>query len=130
MNAKLDTELYFTLPSRIGLLAEVAEAVGDAGVDIRAIGAYDKNDMGEFMMVVSDTELAKSALNEIGIEAVEKTVVTVEVSDRPGALAAIARKVSDAGINIGWVYATTGGGPTAMIVLRTKDDRRVAELLA
>lgn len=129
MNAKVETELYFTLPSRIGLLADATEALRDAGVDVRAIGAYDKDEMGEFMMVVSDPEKAKAALGDAGIEAVEKTVVTVEVMDRPGALAEVARKVSDAGINIGWVYATTGGGPTTTIVLRSKDNRRVAELL-
>ncbi len=72
---------------------------------------------------------AKMALTRTGINPIEKTVVTVEVTDAPGALAEIARKVADAGINIGWVYATTWAAPTAMLVLRTEDNERVAGLL-
>jgi hypothetical protein len=130
MNAKVETELFFVTPTRVGLLAEVTEVLRDAGVDIRAIGAYDKDDHGEFMLVVSDTPLAKMALGRIGIKAVEKSVVTVEVPDRPGALAEVARKVADVGVNVGWVYATTSDSPTAMLVLRTEDNNRVADLLS
>jgi hypothetical protein len=130
MNAKVETELFFVQPTRIGLLAEVTAVLRHAGVDIRAIGAYDKDDHGEFMMIVSDTPLAKMALGRIGINAVEKSVVTVEVPDTPGALAEIARKIADGGVNVGWAYATTCGAPTAMVVLRTDDNQRVAQLLS
>jgi hypothetical protein len=130
MNAKVETELFFVTPTRVGLLAEVTEVLRDAGVDIRAIGAYDKDDHGEFMLIVSDAPLAKMALGRIGINAVEKSVVTVEVPDTPGALAEVARKIADGGVNIGWVYATTSGAPTATLVLRTEDNDRVAQLLS
>jgi hypothetical protein len=129
MNAKVETELFFTTPSTTGTLAQVTEALRDASVDIRAIGAYDKDDHGEFMMVVSDVAAAKAALAEMGIAAEEKSVVTVEVTDRPGALAEVARTIADGGVNVGWVYATTSGAPTATLVLRTPDNARAAELL-
>ncbi len=129
MGAQVETELYFTMPTHVGALAEVTEALRDAGVNIRAIGAYDKEDHGEFMLIVSDTATAKTALEKLGVKPVEKTVVPVEVTDRPGALAEVARKVADAGINIGWVYATTSSSPTATLVLRTANNERVAELL-
>ena len=130
MNAKVETELFFIMPTHVGALAEVAEVLRGAGVNIRAIGAYDKEDHGEFMLVASDTAAAKAALARLGVNAVEKTVVTVEVADEPGALAGVARKVADGGINVGWVYATTTAGtPTAMLVLRTADNERAAALL-
>ena len=37
----------------------------------------------------------------------EREVVVVEVDDRPGVLADLARKVADAGINIDLVYVAT-----------------------
>ncbi len=129
MNAKVETELFFVTPTRIGLLAEVSEVLRDAGVDIRAIGAYDEGDHGEFMLIVSDTPTAKVALGRMGINAVEKSVVTVEVPDTPGALAEVARKIADGGVNVGWVYATTSGAPTATLVLRSQDNDRIVELL-
>jgi hypothetical protein len=130
MNTRVETELFFTIPTHVGALAEVAEALRDAGVDIRAIGAYDKDDYGEFMLIVSDTAAGKAAVEKLGASAVEKTVVTVEVDDRPGALAEVARKVADGGINIGWIYATTSGSEKAMLILRTADNAKVAQLLA
>ncbi len=129
MNAKVQSELFFTMPARVGALAEVSEVLKDAGVNIVAIGAYDKEDHGEFMLIVSDTAAGKAALEAKGLEVVEKSVVTVEVADRPGALAEVARRVADGGVNIGWAYATTSGGTTALLVLRTKDNDRVVELL-
>jgi hypothetical protein len=129
MNARVETELFFTTPIHIGALAEVTEVLRDAGVDIRAIGAYDKDDRGEFMLIVNDAAAAKKALAGVGIEAVEQSVVTVEVTDKVGALAEIARRIADGGVNVGWVYGAASGGPTTMLVLRTKDNARVVDLL-
>jgi hypothetical protein len=129
MDAKTDTELFFTMPTRIGALADVTEALKEAGVDIRAIGAYDKDDHSEFTLIVSDIAAANEQLAKLGITPVEKSVVTIEVPDVPGALAEVARKVADSGVNIGWVYATTTSAPKATLVLRTPDNERVARLL-
>ena len=63
---ELRNEIMFKAPTRVGLLADVTEALRDAGVNILAIGAYDKGDMGEFLMITSNNKLAYGALEKLG----------------------------------------------------------------
>ena len=127
---QLRNEIVFKAPTRIGLLADVAEALAAAGVDIEAIGAYDKGDKGEFLLVTSDNRATGAALAGLGGEIDMVPVVTVEVPDERGALARLARLISDAGLNIGQVHATTGGAGDVLVVLRTDEEARVVDLLA
>jgi hypothetical protein len=39
----------------------------------------------------------------------EREVIVVDVEDRPGTMAQVARKIADAGVNIELVYTTFGG---------------------
>jgi hypothetical protein len=36
-------------------------------------------------------------------------VLVIDIEDRPGTMGEVARKVADAGVNIGRVYSTFGG---------------------
>ena len=58
-------EVLFKAPTRVGLLADVTEALNGAGVNIIAIGAYDKGDNGEFLMITSNNKLAYEALAKL-----------------------------------------------------------------
>ena len=130
VTARIAKELVFKTPTRVGLLADVAEALASAGVNITAIGAYDKDGMGEFLLVTSDEATAAATLAGLGGDVTETEVVVVVVDNEPGALASVARRVADAGINISQVHATTSGGAQAMVVLRSDEDARIVELLA
>ena len=127
---QLRNELVFKAPTRVGLLADVAEALAEAGVDIEAIGAYDKGGFGEFLLVTSDNRATGAALESFDGEIDLVPVVLIETASEPGALARIARRISDAGLNIDQVHATTTSGDTATIVLRGDDETRIVDLLA
>lgn len=127
---ELRNEILFKAPTRVGLLAEVTEALSAAGVNIYGIGAYDKGDMGEFLLLTSNNRATGEALAELGGSIDLTPVVVAEVSNVPGTLAKVARTIADAGINISQIHATTVDAPTAMIVLRTDDEARVVELLS
>ena len=126
---EIRNELLFRAPTRVGLLADVAEALHVADVNILAIGAYDKGDVGEFLLLTSNNSAAGEALGGLGGEVDMASVVVVEVPNIPGELALIARKIADAGINISQIHATTTDSPTAMIVLRTDKEIPLVELL-
>jgi hypothetical protein len=127
---QLRNELLFKAPTRVGLLAEVTEALAAANVDIIAIGAYDKGDAGEFLMVTSDKKAAGEALAALGGTMDMAPVVVVEIDNVRGALAKIARRIAGAGINISQVHATTTDTRTAAIVLRTDREAEVVDLLS
>jgi hypothetical protein len=49
-------------------------------------------------------------LGSAGIEVdAESDVLVIDVEDRPGTMGEVARKVAEAGVNIGLAYSTFGG---------------------
>ncbi|MBI5231773.1 MAG: ACT domain-containing protein [Coriobacteriales bacterium] len=129
MGATLATELFAKLPARVGLLADVAGSLGSAGVNIVAIGAYEKEGQGEFYLMTSDNLRAGEILRGMGADVIEQSAVVVDVEDRPGALGEVTQTIAGAGINIDFVYATTSGIGREMIVFHTVDDSSVVSLL-
>jgi hypothetical protein len=127
--AELRNEILFKAPTRVGLLADVSEALYKAGVNITAIGAYDKGDMAEFLLLTSDNRLTNDALGPLGGEVGLVPVVVAEVENRPGELAVIARRLADEGINVAQIHATSTNAPTMTIVLYTSEETRVIDLL-
>jgi hypothetical protein len=126
---QLRNEILFKAPTHVGLLAEVAEALHGAGVNINAIGAYDKGEMGEFLLLTSNNRLTGEALAPLGGEMGLVPVVVAEVDNRPGELAVIARRLADAGINVAQIHATSTDAPTMTIVMLTDDETKVISLL-
>lgn len=126
---QLRNEILFKAPTRVGLLADVTRLLHEAGVNILAIGAYDKGDMGEFLLLTSNNRTTAEALAPLGGTLDIVPVVVAEVANEPGELALIAKRISDAGLNIAQIHATTTDSPTAMVVLRTDKEITVADLL-
>jgi hypothetical protein len=126
--ARLVDELVATAPTRVGLLADVTNALAAAGVDIRAIMGWEMEGAASFTVVADDTARATEALRDAGFEVTTEKVVAVEMPDRPGALDEAASRIAEAGINIDWMYATTSGGGTATVLFKTGDDDAVTKL--
>ena len=127
---QIRNEVMFKAPTRVGLLADVTEALNDAGVNIQAIGAYDKGDMGEFLMITSNNKLAYDALSTLGGQMDMQSVVVAEVSNEPGELASIAGVLAEHNINVSQVFATSvDGADRVMIVLTASCEVDVVKLL-
>lgn len=127
---QIRNEVLFKAPTRVGLLADVTAALNDAGVNILAIGAYDKGDMGEFLMITSNNKLAYEALSGLGGVMDMQSVVVAEVPNAPGELAELARLLAGADINVSQVFATSvDGADKVMIVLTADSEIDLVELL-
>jgi hypothetical protein len=127
---ELRNEVMFKAPTRIGLLADVTEKLYGHGVNVLAIGAYDKGDQGEFLMITSNNKLAYEALGELDGEMDMQSVVVAEVPNEPGELAAISRKLADNNINVSQVFASSvDGADKVMIVLTANCEIDVVALL-
>ncbi len=88
------------LDNRPGALAVLAEALAAGGVDLRAIGGGGIGDAGHVIMTTADDETTRRILEEGGYTFIEGESILAEVDDRPGGMAAIARSLADAGVNI------------------------------
>lgn len=121
-------QLTFSLPNKVGLLAEVAEAVAAAKVNIEAICAYERG-YGFFMMVADNPAKAKKVLTKMGAKVHVEDVILVQVPNTVGQLEKISKKIAEAGINIIFMYGSPGKGKTATLVLHTANDRKTMKLL-
>jgi len=127
---EMRNEVMFKAPTRVGLLADVTEALYAAGVNILAIGAYDKGDDGEFLMITDNNKATYAALEPLGGEVDMQSVIVAEVPNKPGKLAAISKVLSENDINVSQVYATSvDGADTVMVVLTAECEIDVVGLL-
>ena len=122
MKAQESTQLSVFLGNHPGVVADVCTALTDAHISIRAMTVLDTVDVGTMRMIVDDIELAKQSLKGSGAAYVEVPVLMLEVVNRPGSFAVIAKTMANAGVNIEYVYATAGGGAaTALAIFRVSD---------
>jgi hypothetical protein len=92
-----------------GALARVAAAISDAGVNIAAATCVGPGEQAELHILVPHAGAAKHALaiSHVGVTR-EREVAVVDVEDRPGVLADLARRIARAGVNLDLVYVATG----------------------
>jgi len=121
-------EIRLFMLDKIGLLSEVTTAIAKAKVNINTICAYAMENHAFFMLTTSSHAKAKKALAPLGFGIEEKDVIQVEVPNKPGELQKVAEKIANAGIDIEYMYATTGGGK-ASCVFKTADDQKAMKVI-
>jgi hypothetical protein len=121
-------QLSIFVENEPGVLARVAGALADGGVNLRAVSLSDNADVGVLRIVVDDEARATEILEQAGALCVSRDVVEVALPDRPGALAEAARALADRGINIAYLYGSGGGaGGAATLFLRVAGDAAAAD---
>lgn len=125
--AKLAKQLNIETANKVGMFAEVSEAVTDAGVNIIAICAYAMDNKATFMIITNDNNKVKAVLAKKGFKVEEVGVVTVMLEDKVGQAKDIASKIKKAGINLDYLYGTTCGcaDTEALMVISSKENAKV-----
>jgi hypothetical protein len=114
-------ELKFRCPDRPGMLGEIAAALGDKKINLRAVNAWVEGDEGVIRIVVDKHAAAKKLIQSKGWSPEERDVLEVELADKPGALGQLATKLGDAGVNITHVFVGTAGARKATVFLGVSD---------
>jgi len=123
-------QISIFLENKSGRLAEVAEALAGAGINIRALSLADTSDFGILRLIVNDTEKAKKVLKDNGFTVGKTEVIAVEVADRPGGIAEILNVMRDGGINVEYMYAfVQKSGQHAVIIFRFDELEKAIEAL-
>lgn len=107
----MPTDLTIILDNRPGTIAGAAEAIAGAGINVQGTCGFPAEGLGVMHVLVDDgdADTARSAAADAGYEVrAEREVIVTDVEDRPGALAEVARRVADAGINVDLLYLATG----------------------
>jgi len=105
-----------------GRLATLCNTLEENGINLRAMTTSEGSDYGVVRMLVSDVDAAEDVLREANLPFSTVEVLTIEVSDRPGALGKIAVQLAEAGINVEYAYAAAGAGnERALCVVKVAD---------
>ena len=108
---KKESQLTFDLDNVPGTLAKVADALKTAGVSIEGICYTESSEKSQTAnLVVDKTEVAKTALEAMGMSVTAGDIVSLEFTeDRPGIIAAVAHMLGDAAVNIENIYTAASG---------------------
>lgn len=101
-------DLTVVLENRPGTLAELGEALGNAGINVDGMCGFPCEGRGVIHILVEDASAARLALEDadLGVDA-ERDVLLYEAEDRPGMLGETTRKLADAGVNVDLIYKAT-----------------------
>jgi hypothetical protein len=111
------------------MLGEITTALGEKKVNLRAVNAWVEGDEGVIRMVVDKHAVAKKVLAQMGWTPEERDVIELELADKPGALAAAATKLGNAGVNITHVFVGTAGARKATVFLGVSDPAAATKAL-
>lgn len=119
------TQLTVFLENRSGRLAEVADLLGKAGINIRGFSTTEAAEYGIVRLIVTDPDEARRLLHDAGFTTHFSEVVCVRVPDEPGGLAEVLRQVAATGASIDYLYSISFQN----ICFALRDIDRAVELL-
>lgn len=110
--------------NRMGELARVTEALAQNAINIRGL-ATDRVGPRPAVKVITDDEVStRKALARAGLEFEESEVLVLDLIDRPGELAKIARRAARAGVNINSVFLLGRKDTPAALALVADDPKK------
>jgi len=123
-------QIVISIENSPGRLCEVTEALGKAGINLRALNLVDTGAFGQLRLLVSDVSTARRILMKMQIPAFVNEVVAAEIKDKPGSLAEILRPLQDANINVIFMYAFIGfSSDKAVMIFRFSNNDKAVEVL-
>jgi len=93
------------MENRSGRLAKITTALGNAGVNIRAMSLADTSDFGILRLIVNNTAKARETLSDHGFTVRISEVTAVAIPDAPGALGNLLSILERSGLNVEYMYA-------------------------
>lgn len=133
MKVEILKQFSIFLPNRPGSLARVARLFADKGVNMVGIASEIRDDSGMVRIAVPADADVSAILSAAGFASVETALLSIELPDKPGALADVAAALAEGRVNITTVYGTSVGrtdGQTARILINVeREAERARDLI-
>ena len=117
------------LTNKPGELARITDAIAQKGINITGFAGATAGAAGTVVLVTNDEAGTRSAMSEKGFRAREVELVMASLENKPGSLAAAAKKLADAGINVEAALPTGMSGENVSIAFATDQPAKARELL-
>ena len=129
MNIK---QISVFLENKPGALYAMTGVLAQNQVDMRALSVAETKDFGIVRMIVDDVYKATTVLKEAGYIHSITPVLGVAIPDVPGGLNKVLQVLTDADVNVEYMYAFLGGKKAdhAYMVFRVEDNEAATAALA
>lgn len=121
-------QLSVFLQNELGRLEEVTDILYKNDINISALSIAETAEYGVLRIIVSDIQKAADALKENDFSVKVTDVICIEAPDVPGALHKTLRLLSDAGINLSYMYGYSNAGK-APLILKVSDPEKAIQIL-
>lgn len=115
--------------SEVGVIADMTEPLARAGVNILTLNTESTGETGIVIITTDDNDTALQALTAAGFRAIMDETLIIRLRDELGALARVARKFKDAGINIQSLHIFDRNAGYAMVGVSSADRGRAETIV-
>ena len=129
MNIK---QISVFLENKPGSLYGMTGVLAQHKIDMRAFSLAESSDFGIARIIVDDVYAAANVLKEAGYIYSLTPVLGVAIPDTPGGLNKVLQVLTDAKVNVEYMYAFLGGKDTehAYMIFRVQDNAAAVAALA
>ena len=109
-----------------GAVAKIANALGDAKVNILALLGTSQGPAGTVQLVAEDARKAKKALDAARIAYQETAAEQYELPNKAGALGHCLNQLAAKGVNLSSIHATAAKGGKKAVIVYTVEATKTA----
>lgn len=121
-------QLSIFIENKSGTLLNILNALKDADIQIIASTIADTQDFGIYRVVCDNPDKAYSVLSDKGMTVTMSDVFAIVLEDKPGEAANVISVLTEAGINISYIYSFLVSGK-GILVFRTSDTERTGQII-
>ena len=123
-------QLSIFIENKVGRLQAIIDALSENGINIRALSIAETTEFGILRIITPDFEKAKKVLRDADVISKITDVIAVYIDDKAGGLAKMLRSVTEAGVNVEYMYAFLGRTEgKALMVLKADDEAKAEKAL-
>ncbi len=122
--------IIIMVDNQVGVLAGITGVLAESGINVESMNTQTAGDRGAVILTADDTDHALHVLNRAGYKAVSDDAVVVRLKDEPGALAALADRLRQAGVNIQNLHILVRQEGYALVALTTSDRAATSAAIA
>ena len=115
--------------NEVGVIADISRVLADNEINIETISTEALDDKGSISLTTDDYDGALRALTEAGFKTVTDDSLLVNLRDEPGALARVAEKLKQGGVNIQSLQIVDRRGDYTTVAILTDDRAKTEGLL-
>lgn len=122
-------QLTVFIENRAGRLEQITQVLKENEINIVSVSLADTNDYGLLRLILSNPDKAVSVLKQEGFSAMITDVIAVKLTQHVGKLGELLGILSDADVNVEYMYGLTSGDENASIVLKTSNQKTALDVI-